>query len=77
MKRFSSVYEAFSDIALQYGDKVALIYLGEKFSYRRLKELSDRISSSFLKIGVKRGDKVILYIPNCPSGSLHGWVCKR
>ena len=66
MKRNSSVYEAFSDIVYTYSDKPALIYLGEKFSYKRLKEFSERISSAFLALGVNKGDRVILYIPNCP-----------
>ena len=66
MTRHRSVYDAFSDIALKNGDKTAIIYLGEKLHYKKIKELSERAASSFAKIGVHKGDRVILYIPNCP-----------
>ncbi len=50
----------------KYPDRPALIYLGEKFSYRKLKELIDRFSTALSDLGVKANDKVMLYIPNCP-----------
>jgi long-chain acyl-CoA synthetase len=62
----SSVYQAFTDMASQYGNKTALIYLGERFSYDKLGELSERIASAFLTLGINQGDRVILYIANCP-----------
>jgi len=62
----SSVYQAFTDMASQYGNKTALIYLGERFSYDKLRELSERIASAFLTLGINQGDRVILYIANCP-----------
>ena len=66
MKANNSAYGAFSDIVGRYGDKTALIYLGEKFTYNRLKALSLRVASSFRDLGIGKGDSVILYIPNCP-----------
>ena len=66
MKTASSVYQAFTDMAERYGSKTALIYLGEKFSYAKLKELSERVASAFLTLGINQGDRVILYIANCP-----------
>jgi len=50
----------------KYPDRPALIYLGEEFSYKRLKELIDRFSTALSDLGVKTNDKVMLYIPNCP-----------
>ncbi|MBI5583515.1 MAG: AMP-binding protein [Deltaproteobacteria bacterium] len=49
----------------RYPGNTAVVYLGEKFSYRRLKELSDRFAAGLAKRDVKPGDKVILYISNC------------
>ena len=50
----------------KYPDHTAIIYIGEKFSYRRLKELIDRFATTLYDLGVRDNDKVMLYIPNCP-----------
>ena len=50
----------------KYPDHTAIIYIGEKFSYRRLKELIDRFATALYDLGVRDNDKVMLYIPNCP-----------
>ena len=50
----------------KYPNHPALIYLGEEFSYRKLKELIDRFSAALYDLGVRTNDKVMLYIPNCP-----------
>jgi long-chain acyl-CoA synthetase len=49
-----------------YPDKTAIIYLGEKFSYLRVKELIDRFATALHELGVEKNDKVMLYVPNCP-----------
>ncbi len=46
--------------------KTALVYLGERFTYRRVKELIDRFATALHAMGVKKDRKVMLYIPNCP-----------
>ena len=50
----------------KYPDKPAIIYIGERFSYRKLKELIDRFATALYDLGVRENDKVMLYIPNCP-----------
>jgi long-chain acyl-CoA synthetase len=48
----------------KYPDRPAIIYLGERFSYRRLKDLIDRFASSLIQLGIGKGDKVMLYVSN-------------
>ena len=50
----------------KYTDKTAIIYLGQKFSYLKIKELIDRFATALHELGVKKDDKMMLYIPNCP-----------
>ena len=50
----------------KYPDNPAVLYIGEKFSYKRLKELIDRFSAALYDLSVRTNDKVLLYIPNCP-----------
>ena len=60
------IYDRFLETVDTYKDKTALIFLGEKYSFRRLKELAERTASGFHGLGVKTGDRVVLYIPNSP-----------
>lgn len=48
----------------KYPDRSAIIFLGERFSYRRLKNLIDRFATSLTRLGIGKGDKVMLYISN-------------
>jgi long-chain acyl-CoA synthetase len=48
-----SVHELFDQMADKYGGKTALIFYGKKISYKKLKELIDRLT-------------VALYLLNCP-----------
>lgn len=58
------LYSRFDQMVKKYPNNVAVIYLGEKFTYRRLNELSLRFALSLRDLGVNKGDKVILYLPN-------------
>ncbi len=66
MSRTDSIYEAFEQTARKAKNKPALIFLGEKYSYRFLMEASARMAEGLRKLGIKKGDKFILYTQNCP-----------
>jgi long-chain acyl-CoA synthetase len=40
--------------------------LGEAFSYARLQDFINRLASALNQLGVKRGDRVMVYLSNCP-----------
>ena len=50
----------------RFPDKTALVYLGETFTYRELTELIERFATALHALGVRKDDKVMLYIPNTP-----------
>jgi len=58
-------YSRFDRMAGLYPDHTAVVYLGEKFSYRRLHDLTERFAGGLKNLGIAKGDKVLLYIPNC------------
>lgn len=60
------VITAFERECQKYPDKPVIIYLGEKFSYIKMKELIDRFATALYDLGVRDNDKVMIYIPNCP-----------
>lgn len=68
-----NIYDAFLRTTGIYKDKTALIYLGEKYSFTKLKGLAERIGTGFHDLGVRPGDRVVLYIPNSPQWIL-SWL---
>ena len=50
----------------KHPDTTALLYLGQRFSYRKFLDLIRRFATALHDLGVRDNDKVMLYIPNCP-----------
>ncbi|MEJ2024181.1 MAG: AMP-binding protein, partial [Deltaproteobacteria bacterium] len=58
-------YTHFDRMSERCPDRPAVIYLGERFSYVRLRDLSERFAGALSDMGVGKGDRVMIYIPNC------------
>lgn len=54
------------DTSKQYPDHTALIFGGNKIIYQELDRLVDRFASGLSNLGIKKGDRVALLLPNCP-----------
>ncbi len=52
--------------ARRFADRPALDFLGRKTSYGELARLVDRAARGFQQLGVKKGTRVGLCLPNCP-----------
>ncbi len=61
-----SIWGCFENTARLNADKPALLYLGVKWTYTELKKTVEKFAASLYKIGVRKGDKAILYLPNIP-----------
>jgi long-chain acyl-CoA synthetase len=59
-----SIYSVFEETALRRGAHTAVVYLGTRFSYSRLRDLAGRFAAALSANGVVPGQKVMLYIPN-------------
>ena len=44
----------------------ALIFKGARVSYAELEQHSDALAAALVKLGVKKGDRVAILMPNCP-----------
>jgi long-chain acyl-CoA synthetase len=58
-------FSRFDRMSERYPNQAAVIYLGEHFSYARLRELSERLAGALVEMGVGKGDRVMVYIVNC------------
>jgi long-chain acyl-CoA synthetase len=63
---FGSISEQFQKVTQEFSDGIALIYLGEEYTYSQLREAAERLATRLHDLGVARDDKAILYLPNCP-----------
>jgi long-chain acyl-CoA synthetase len=55
-----------ADAARERPDAPALLFKGATVTYADLERLSDACAAAFAALGVKRGDRVALLLPNCP-----------
>jgi len=60
----NNIFSAFEAISKKRGQDTATIYLGTRYSYRKLKDLSERFAAALIGMGFKPGQKTIIYIPN-------------
>jgi len=55
-----------TDSATNRPDHPALLFKGSAISYATLERLSDACAAAFAALGIRRGDRVALLLPNCP-----------
>ncbi len=59
-----TIFRAFADTVAKNPDKTAVSFLGTSYSYRRLLELTERFAAALAGLGMKKGDRIVMYIPN-------------
>ncbi len=58
--------QVLADTAKKHPDRTATIFKGARLTYRELNELVDRFAAGLQQLGVKKGDRVAIHLPNCP-----------
>jgi long-chain acyl-CoA synthetase len=58
--------EMLEDAARKYPDAPCTIFKGAKITYREMNELSDRLAAGLADLGIKKGDRVGIFMPNTP-----------
>jgi long-chain acyl-CoA synthetase len=53
-------------LARDHGSKTAILFKGATLSYEQLAADSDAFATALAGLGVRRGDRVALVLPNCP-----------
>jgi long-chain acyl-CoA synthetase len=52
--------------AKRYGEKIAVVMGEQRLSYAQLDEAANKVANALLGMGVKKGDRVALLLPNSP-----------
>ena len=60
------LYNFLENSAQKYPNQPCTIFKGAKITYREMSELTDRLAAGLANLGIKKGDRVGLFIPNTP-----------
>ena len=60
------LYSLLDETAAKYPASPCTNFFGKRLTYREIKELSDRFAASLRRMGIRKGDRVVLLLPNSP-----------
>ena len=61
-----SIPDMIDEAVKKWGNKTAIVFYGRKMKHKELHELSLRFATALHDLGVKKGDRVAILLPNCP-----------
>jgi long-chain acyl-CoA synthetase len=61
-----TLHEMLERTVRDYPNNTATIFFGKRLTYAQLDEHANRFAAGLQSLGVRRGDKVALILPNCP-----------
>jgi long-chain acyl-CoA synthetase len=61
-----TLVDLFDESAQKYANQPAVIFYGNKISFKQLQDEVNRFATALSKLGVVKGDKVALYLLNSP-----------
>ena len=68
-----TIYGDFEEVAKRFPQNIAIIYLGENFSYSQLNEMVLKFAASLHKLGIEEEDRVVTNLYNLPQ-TLIAWL---
>ncbi|MBI4188240.1 MAG: AMP-binding protein [Chloroflexi bacterium] len=54
------------EAAVKYGRKTAIVSGQRRLSFTELAEASDKVANTLIKMGINKGDRVVMLLPNSP-----------
>ena len=60
------LYHLLDEAAARHPERPCANFFGKQLSYRQIKELSDRFAASAHNLGIQKGDRVVVLLPNSP-----------
>ena len=61
-----NLYEFLDNSTEEFGGRTAIWFLKSKISYKKFKDIADRLATALVDLGVKKGDIVAIMLPNFP-----------
>ncbi len=60
------LYALMDEAAERFAERACIDFLDKRYSYREIGDLVNRAAKGLARLGVRRGAKVGLFLPNCP-----------
>ncbi|MBE9523229.1 MAG: AMP-binding protein [Proteobacteria bacterium] len=68
------LFKALDDSAEKYPGQTAILFEGRSINYKELKNQADKLAAALAGLGVKKGDKVCVFLPNCMEFIISDWA---
>jgi long-chain acyl-CoA synthetase len=68
------VYEILNRVSREHPNQTAILFQGKELKYHQLKSRVDSLANALIRLGLEKGDRVCLYLPNCPEFVLSYWA---
>ena len=73
----TSLFSLLQNAAAGFGRQTAIAFFGRHISYQQLLSEVERFSAVLAGLGVRKGDRVGLLLPNCPEYVIAFYACQR
>ena len=60
------LFHFLEEAAQKYPDSTCSIFKGARITYREMNDITDRLAAGLAELGVKKGDRVGIFMPNTP-----------
>ena len=60
------LFQFLEQSAQKYPDRACTIFKGATISFKEMNEITDRVAAALVSMGVKKGDRVGIFMPNTP-----------
>lgn len=60
------VYAFLDEAARRCPEREAILFQSERYTYRQVAELTDRLASALVRLGVRKGERIGILMPNSP-----------
>lgn len=71
------VFHVLDDAVAKYPGQTAIYFLGRTLNYAQLNNQVAKLANALTGLGVERGDRVCVYLPNCPEFIISDWAIQK
>ncbi|MEJ2262228.1 MAG: AMP-binding protein [Anaerolineales bacterium] len=71
------IFKVLDEAAARYPAQTAVLYVGETLNYKQLKTQVDKLANALAGLGVERGDRVSVFLPNCVEFIISDWAISK
>ena len=70
-------FSRFDQACKDYPDNTAVVFLGQRFTFAKLGELVNRFATGLSRLGMKKGDRAVVYLTNCVQFVIAYLACQK